>query len=275
MRTVGLSGKSGSGKSFKALSVANDNNIRLVVDDGLLIRDGKVLAGKSAKKEKSRYGSTLRAIFNDPDHSKEVAEAIKRSGENGILVLGTSEKMVNLISERIGVSPVVEHIHIEDVSTTDEIKTANIMRSKYGKHIIPVPEIEIKRTFSGYLLDPISSLKKIAGDIFDKNNNERTIIRPKYSYIGDFDISENVLCKIASYETSQVSGVASVSKTSYLETNLSIGFRIDVVLEYGMVFKEICTEIQNRVIKAIDDSASIYIDFVDVNVTGVFVSENG
>ena len=156
MITIGFSGKSGTGKSYKALSVAVENGAKLIVDDGLLICDGKVLAGKSAKKERLRYASTLRAIFDDAEHAREVADAIKDSGENTILILGTSEKMVNLIADRVGVAPVNKHIHIEDVASAEEIDVARTMRTRYGKHVIPVPTTEIKRTFSGYLLDPLT-----------------------------------------------------------------------------------------------------------------------
>ncbi len=271
MRTVGFSGKSGSGKSFKALSVASDNDVKLIVDDGLLICEGKVLAGKSAKKEKNKYASVLRAIFNDDEHANQVKKAIKKSGEDSILILGTSEKMVNLIAEKLGVSPVDKHIHIEDVATTQEIKIANDMRIRYGKHVIPVPTLEIKRTFSGYLLDPITSIKKLADGLFDKNSSERTIIRPTYGYMGDFEITEKVLCQIAQYEASIVDGVASVDKVVYYQNNFKNEFRIDVTLKYGYNFKNVCSSIQTRIAESIDHMAAIYIDSVDVCVVKVKV----
>ena len=273
MRTVGFSGKSGTGKSFKALSVASDNNIRLIVDDGLLICDGKVLAGKSAKKEKNKYASVLRAIFNDSEHSSQVKKAIEKSGEDSILILGTSEKMVNLIADKLGVSPVDKHIHIEDVATSQEIKTANNMRIRYGKHVIPVPTLEIKRTFSGYLLDPIASIKKLADGLFDKNSSERTIIRPTYGYMGDFEITEKVLCQIAQYEASKVDGVVSVDKVIYYKSNLKNEFRIDVTLKYGSDFKNVCSSVQTGITKAIDHMTAIYIDSVDVCVVNVEVKK--
>ena len=272
MRTIGFSGKSGTGKSFRALNVAEEKGIKLIVDDGLLICDGKVLAGKSAKKERSPYSSTLRAIFNDSEHGESVAEAIKKSGEDSILILGTSEKMVNLIAKRIGVAPVDEHIHIEDVASEEEIKTANLMRTKYGKHVIPVPTIEIKRTFSGYLLDPIASIRKLADEIFDKtSSSERTIVRPAYGYLGDFEISEKVLYQIAQYEAEHTDGVKSVEKVVYYSANGINEFRIDVTLIHGTDFVKSCSEIKERVIRMIDECASIYIDVVNVNVVKIAV----
>jgi len=47
-----LVGKAGSGKSFRARLVAEKHQIDLIIDDGLLIRDHRILAGKSAKREK-------------------------------------------------------------------------------------------------------------------------------------------------------------------------------------------------------------------------------
>ena len=270
MITIGFSGKSGTGKSYKALSVAKENGAGLIIDDGLLICDGKVLAGKSAKKERHPYASTLRAIFNDAEHAREVADAITNSGEDRILVLGTSEKMVNLIAERVGVAPVNKHIHIEDVATVEEIEIAHTMRTRYGKHVIPVPTTEIKRTFSGYLLDPLTSIKKLADGIFDKTPpDQRTIVRPKYGYLGDFEISEKVLYQIARYEASLVEGVASVDKVVYYDNGIIREFRIDVSMMFGYDFQNACTQIQQRIIKGVDECAAIFVDFVNVNVIKV------
>ena len=271
MRTVGFSGKSGTGKSYVALSVAAENGIKMVIDDGLLILNGKVLAGKSAKKERHPYASVLRAIFNDPEHADEVAQAIKKSGEDSILVLGTSEKMVNLIAERVGVGPVEKHIHIEDVSTDEEIQIAKEMRTKFGKHVIPVPTFEIKRTFSGYLLDPLTSIKRLADGFFDKSSSERTIVRPKYGYRGDFDISETVLCSIARYEVSKIEEIAEIDKLAYYSNGAKNEFRIDVVLRYGADFKKICSTVQQKVISAMDEFAAVYVDTVNVNVVKILL----
>ena len=44
---VALIGKSGTGKSHKALSVAGQNDIEMIIDDGLLIYGNRVVAGTS------------------------------------------------------------------------------------------------------------------------------------------------------------------------------------------------------------------------------------
>ena len=54
MDVIALVGPSGTGKSHRALLVANQYKADIIIDDGLLIKDGKIIAGSAAKKEKSR-----------------------------------------------------------------------------------------------------------------------------------------------------------------------------------------------------------------------------
>ena len=271
IRTVGFYGKSGTGKSYKALSVAGEKNIRLIVDDGLLICDHKILAGKSAKKEKTKYASTKRAIFMDENHAEEVRKAIIQSGMDSVMVIGTSDRMVNLIAERIGVAPVDEYIRIEDVSTDEERRIASVMRNEQGKHVIPLPTFEVKKSFSGYLLDPIGAIRKVTDELFGKNDEseERTIIRPTYSYLGDFEISENVLIQIARYEAENTEGVACVEKVVHSGGVSKHELRMDIRVLYGFDIRNIYNDIQKNISLSIDNITSIYIDAIHVNIVGI------
>lgn len=55
MEVYALVGPSGTGKSHRAMVVAYENGIDTVIDDGLLIRDGMKIAGKSAKEKLRPY----------------------------------------------------------------------------------------------------------------------------------------------------------------------------------------------------------------------------
>ena len=57
-----LVGESGTGKSFRAKLLTQKYGIELLIDDGLLIRDDKILAGHSAKKEKTFLGAVKIAV---------------------------------------------------------------------------------------------------------------------------------------------------------------------------------------------------------------------
>ncbi len=55
MEVYALVGKAGTGKSYRAMDVAHERDIDLVIDDGVLINGARKLAGKSAKKESTKY----------------------------------------------------------------------------------------------------------------------------------------------------------------------------------------------------------------------------
>lgn len=54
MKVITFTGPSGTGKSFRAISVAHQHGCDGIIDDGLLIEGTKILAGKSAKTEQNK-----------------------------------------------------------------------------------------------------------------------------------------------------------------------------------------------------------------------------
>ena len=54
MKTYGLSGKSGTGKSYNAGELCGRMHIPAIIDDGLFIYGNSIAAGVSAKKQETR-----------------------------------------------------------------------------------------------------------------------------------------------------------------------------------------------------------------------------
>ena len=65
MEVIALVGPSGTGKSHRALVVAHNEKADAIIDDGILIKDNKIIAGRSAKREASKIMAVKRAIFID------------------------------------------------------------------------------------------------------------------------------------------------------------------------------------------------------------------
>ncbi|MEE0885920.1 MAG: hypothetical protein UIB61_03365, partial [Treponema sp.] len=107
-----LVGESGTGKSFRAKLIAEKYGIDAIIDDGLLIQNDKILAGHSAKREKTYMGAVRVALFDDKDHRDEVAKAWKKARIKKLLILGTSEKMVMKIATRLQLPQPQKIIHI-------------------------------------------------------------------------------------------------------------------------------------------------------------------
>ena len=65
--------------------------------------------------------------------------AIKQYRPKSILILGTSDGMVEKIAENLKLPKISETIYINQVATEKEMQTAKRIRVTQGKHVIPVP----------------------------------------------------------------------------------------------------------------------------------------
>jgi uncharacterized alkaline shock family protein YloU len=197
VQVYALVGSSGTGKSFRAQLVAQKHGIELIVDDGLLIRNQRILGGRSAKKEKGVLAAIGTALFADQSHAEKVREVLNRQNFKRILIIGTSEKMVRKIARRLELPHPSKIIHIEDVATRNEIAAAIHSRNTEGKHIIPVPSLEIRRSYPHIFLDSMKIFFKRrfhpikAGNIIDQ-----AVVRPEYSKKGKVTISEAALTQM-------------------------------------------------------------------------------
>ena len=78
-----------------------------------------------------------------------------------------------------------------------------------GKHVIQVPTFEIKKDFSGYILDPLQIFKS-KGSGNKPYISEKSIIRPTFSYLGNFTISDTVFRQIVEYLAKKQEGILTV-----------------------------------------------------------------
>ena len=239
-------GPSGTGKSYRAQMVAGAYNIKFIIDDGLLVKENAIVAGQSAKKAPTKIETIKKALFNDVNQKAEMQEAIIKLSPKSILILGTSDKMVKTIAENLGLPPIQKTIYITDVATEEEIENAKRIRTTEGKHVIPVPTFELKKDFSGYLLDPLQIFKS-QGLNGNPYISEKSIIRPTFNYIGNFTISDNVFKQIIEVQARDIKSISKIIRIRinkseegpnvYIEVEIIYGFNIIAELKK---FKEKC-----------------------------------
>ena len=254
MKIIGFSGVSGSGKSYRALDVAAEHGVKYIIDDGLLISSSRVVAGKSAKKEKTRIASVKCALFFDGGHAADVKAAIEKENPEGILILGTSHEMIEKIAEKLSLPKVAYFVEIEDVATEKEMEKAHEIRQNQGKHVIPVPTFEIKKDFSGYWMD---ALKKITKRKSEEPANERTIVRPTFSYMGEFVISPAAIEDIAANEAEKTEGVVRVLGCTCRQLDGSVYVKAEIEVKYGKRVDKIGEKVCKNISKAIEEYTSI------------------
>ncbi len=267
MKTIGFYGKSGTGKSYHAMDLAHRLGIHTLIDDGLLITENAVLAGKSAKREKTKVGAIKTALFTDDAHATEVREAIRKRSPDGILILGTSPDMIEKIAKRLGLPAPSDYIAIEDVTTERERNTARKMRVEKGTHVIPAPTLEIKRQFSGYFMDPLSIIRDLLPGR-SRSSGERTLVRPTYSYLGEYTIADSCLTEIVAYAAKTTDGVARIARVQIDPGIDSVALSLAAVFDAGTAVPEIARNLQRNIRSAVEEMTAFNISGVRVDVRG-------
>lgn len=268
MEVFALVGPSGTGKSHRALIVAHEYKVDGIIDDGLLIKDSKIIAGYSAKKEPSKIRAVKRAIFMDETHVAEVRTAIEQIKPRRLLILGTSVNMVEKIVDALHLPPISKIINIEDIATKEEIARARESRLKEGKHIIPVPTIELKPHFSGYLIDPLEIFFK-KPQTKRRRLGEKSIVRPTFSYYGKLLISDAAISSIVDFvATSDLSitrtGQINIKNSHDREKGISIS--MDVTIKYGEPLRDVMLNAQQRVKSMVEFMTGMMVKEVNIEV---------
>ena len=277
MDVIALVGPSGTGKSHRALQVAREHNADTIIDDGILIKDGHIVAGESAKTEKSKIMAVRRAIFVLPGHAEEVSKAIKEIQPHRILVIGTSENMVQKIAKTLKLPPIQQIVRIEDIASRSEIETAQFHRLKEGKHIIPVPTIELKPHFSGFLVNPLQSIFK-QSPIRRRKLGEKSIVRPVFSYYGKLIIDDKVIQSIVEKIIKArdfVKSLKNVTVKHVLKGDEDRGLTIscEVVLSYGNHIPTLIRQTQGYVRDAVEFTTGMIVHAVDISVRALYVEQ--
>ncbi len=259
-------GESGTGKSFRAKLVAQKYGIDMIIDDGLLIRGDTLLAGRSAKKEQLYMSAVKTALFHDKAHRDEVARALQREKFRKILVIGTSDKMVRKICERLQIPHPGKIIKIEDVASREEIEKAVRSRKIEGKHVIPVPALEIRRNYPSIFYDSIRVfLKRNFGTAPARPRvYEKSVVRPEYTKRGRVSISEAALSQMVVHCVDEFDDSVRIRRLAVRSDTQ--GYRLTLVLEvpFGTRLASNAHALQEYIVENIERFTGILIEEVNI-----------
>lgn len=265
-------GPSGTGKSYRAQMVASEKDIKFIIDDGLLIMDNKVIAGESAKKAPTKVGTVKHALFYEEEERNNIIKALRKYRPQSILILGTSDGMVKKIAANLGLPEISEIIYITDVATEQEMETARRIRVTEGKHVIPVPTFEIKKDFSGYLLDPLQIFKS-KGKGEKPYVSEKSIIRPTFSYLGNFTISDTVFRQILEYLAVQTPAIYKILKTRVENYGEGAKLYMEVTIMYGYNVVDGIKEFKKKARKEIEKLTAMNVVNLEVVAKNIYVPQ--
>ena len=238
----------------------------------LLIYDNQVIAGSSAKKASTKIETVKKALFINESESNAIKKALNKYKARSILILGTSDGMVEKIAQNLGLPKISETVYITVVATEQEMETARKIRVTEGKHVIPVPTFEIKKDFSGYLLDPLQ-IFKLKGNGQKPYISEKSIIRPTFSYLGNFTISDNVFRQIAEHVANKLDEIHRVLKTRVDNSAEGPIIYMEVEIVYGYNVVESLKLFKQKAIREIENLTAMNVVKMDVVAKSVYMPE--
>lgn len=273
-----LVGESGTGKSFRSKILAEQYGIHSIIDDGLLITDEKIIAGHSAKREKTYMGAVRAALFDDKEQRDAVAKEVKKNHIKKILILGTSEKMVSKIAMRLQLPQPQKIIHIEEIATKEEIEKAVKSRQVEGKHVIPVPSIEVQKSYPQIFSNSMHDFFKTKNPFSKKETKskmiEKSIVQPEFSKKGRIEISEAALTQMVMHCVQECAPDVKIKKIS-IKTNPR-GYKLLVTIDvpFGTQLTGKVHKLQQFIIDKIETFTGILIEEVSIIIDKITKTEN-
>jgi hypothetical protein len=282
MEIYGFAGRSGTGKSHRAEALAKRLGADAIIDDGLLMHERAVIAGVSAKLQKTKMGSVRMALFLEPhgdaarrevgangsksggkgappkisSAGEDVVQEIKKNGFGKILILGTSERMVRLIVKNLRLPAPKRIITIDEIASEDERRAARSERKNHGRHAVAIPTVETRRNLPGLF---VGSLRR------HFSASEISIIRPTYSYLGPFYIKQKAIRQIIMLEIGK-SGFTANHEPSVNERNNTLTISLSLKSAYGKKIFPAAAALQKAINEQITSMTAKYIADINVQV---------
>ena len=275
---VSFIGVSGSGKSTRAIRVAREYNIEYIIDDGLLIHGSAIITGSSAKRADTKMESVRQAMFLDPARAENMRRALVEHLPSALMILGTSEAMLTRICENLWLNQPSIRIRIEDVSSEEERNLARQTRLSEGKHTIPVPSMEIKHEFSGYLAEPFAKFwQRFDFGMFSSQQSQtiadldKTVVRPTFSTLGSYAMSDQAMKDLVRMIACAVDGVESVVGQKVHKEPYGIILDLDLSIYYGSSAQSVLAEVQSAVSAGVEQYTAVNV--LAANVRAVRVAK--
>jgi len=265
-RVFAFVGPAGTGKSQRAQLIAGYLDVEVILDDGLVIRRGQIVCGRSAKAERNQVRAIRRAIFEFEDHRKAVADYLAREKPPSVLIIATSEGMAARIAGKLGLDAPERFIRIEDVATPEEIARAQRERQKKGQHVIPVSHVQVRKNFAGKLVGRLRVLWKTK----NRFEGEKTIVRPPYSFQGEMHIEPEAVSQLASHVALLTPLVGRVILSRILPDSEALSIEIEIGLSRGgRSFVETARLVRRRVASSVRYFTGLEVRNVNVTVVEV------
>jgi len=178
--------------------------------------------------------------------------------------------MVRKIADTLRLPAPSKIIQIEDVATQDEIQTALHYRNVHGRHVIPVPSIEIKRTDPRTMADSIKIfLRQQFGISGRPQVFEKSVIRPEFSKKGEVTISEAALTQMILHCLQEFHNQVKLKKVTIKNQAGTYHIELSISIPYGVELIPSIHEMQKYIIESLERFTGIMIQELNVTIDSI------
>ena len=100
---------------------------------------------------------------------------------------------------------------------------------------------------------------------------EKSIIRPTFSYLGNYTISDNVLRTIIEYASRDIKEIYKIQKIKIENYTDGLVAYIDVILEYGSNLRNVMKELKEKSKKDIDRLTAMNVLDIQITAKGLHI----
>ena len=140
----------------------------------------------------------------------------------------------------------------------------SVLLSRFAKNII-VGHLVHKDTnkdtvtvcdFSGVMLDPLNILRRRGAGSYE-NMGEKAVIRPTYSYLGRFTISDYTIYQLAEHAAKRNEAVSQITRFRADKAEDGIRIEMDIVLYYGYPLPKVFSGLRKDIAEEIEKYTSL------------------
>jgi hypothetical protein len=186
--------------------------------------------------------------------------------------------MVKKIALRLQLPAPVKVFKIEDVASKEEIELARRSRQIEGKHVIPVPAIEVKREYPNIFLKSLNIFfgkrekDKVSPD--GKKGFAKSVVRPEFSKKGRVIISEAAICQFVMHSVLEFDNSIKVKKLVIKTTERGYKLIITIDVPFGTQLSGKIHDLQKYIIDNIEKFTGIFIEEVSIIIDKITQTEN-
>jgi len=174
--------------------------------------------------------------------------------------------MAEKITKALSLSYPEMIIDITEVASAEDIINARRERHEKGQHVIPVSRTQIRKNFAGKLVGHLRGLFKSV----DKEDGERTIVRPPFSFFGELTIESSAILDLVRHVLSSNSQITEVKdiRVRYKDNAISLEISLQVV-PGKMDFHRLGLVHQKKIASAVSYFTGMDVNGIDVNIVEV------